>query len=301
MSKLTDRIKRAMSCEYWKIGYRKLREGKSLLQDEVIEGFTILPGHRFVTQADPFVYKHQGKNYLFYEKQNLTDMKGTLWCFDLDDPGRKPVKVLEESCHLSYPQVFRYGKYTYMVPESKHTEEIRVYRCERFPDQWELENTLLNIPAVDTTILRTEDKGCLAFTYVDGRLQVYRCELDPGHFAPRKIELIYQGEESATVRPAGNLLYEDGKLLRPAQDCSEYYGQGLIFYEVPDPSSGNFEEREYKRFTPSQMSLIGCNPIGIHTYNRNEEYEVIDILHKEVGIAVLFKKLMWKLSQKEDV
>lgn len=300
MSRLVDRLERAMSCEYWKIAYRKLREGKSLLQDEVIEGFTILPGRRFVTQADPFLYKHQGRNYLFYEKQNLTDMKGTLWCLDLEDPGQKPVKVLEESFHLSYPQIFRYGKYTYMVPETRHAREIRVYRCERFPDQWEIENTLLNIPAVDTTFLKTEDNGCLAFTYVEDCLQIYRCELDPGHFAPRKIELVHEGKESFTVRPAGNFLYEDGKLLRPAQDCTGYYGQGLIFYEVTDPAPDHFEEREYKRFTSSQMSLIGCNPKGIHTYNRNEEYEVIDILHREVGIRVLFKKLIWKLSKKEN-
>ena len=289
MSKLTDRVKRAMSCEYWKIGYRKLKEGKSLLQDKVIEGFTILPGHRFVTQADPFVYKHQGKNYLFYEKQNLTDMKGTLWCCGLDDPEQKPVKVLEETFHLSYPQIFQYGKYTYMVPETKHAEEIRVYRCEKFPDQWELENTLLNISAVDTTFLKTKDNERLAFTYVDGKLQIYRCDLDPGHFAPRRVELTYQGKASATVRPAGNFLYEDGKILRPAQDCGEYYGKDLIFYEVSDPESNHYEEQEYKRFTPSQISLIGCNPIGIHTYNRNEEYEVVDILHKEVGIFCLFK------------
>lgn len=309
MSKWRERLERMKTCEYWVIAYRKRNAGANLLQEDRIEGFRLLPQKKFITQADPFLYTHQGKTWLFYEKQNLTDMKGVLWCRNLDEPQAKPVKVLEEPFHLSYPQIFRYGRYTYMLPETRNAGEIRLYRCEQFPGRWEKVETLAEISAVDTTIL--EDNDCYyLFTYTDNCLEIYLCEPEPERFRPVKKEKIYRSKPSKTTRPGGAFIKEDGRLFRPAQNCTDYYGQELIVNEIVrlrgeaqcQTEGGGldadcFEEREYCRLSPQNVELPGVNAVGIHTYNRNEMYETIDILHREVGFRTILKKIGWKLRK----
>lgn len=297
MSEICNRLQKMKTCEYWTIAYRKRTESGSLLENEKITGFSPLPQKRFVTQADPFLHVHQGKNWLFYEKQNLTDMKGTLWCINLDDARAKPVKVMEETFHLSYPQVFRYGKYTYMLPETRNAGEVRLYRCVQFPGKWEKVETLLELSAVDTTILQKEDQdGCFfAATYVEDCLEIYACQIEKERFQTIKKDRIYQSEPSKKLRPGGMFFKENGKLYRSAQNCSEYYGQELIINEIERLDEGGFAEHEHCRLMPENIEIPGVNPIGIHTYNRNEQYEVIDVLHKEIGFLTLCKKFQWKL------
>ncbi len=295
MSGFKERLQRMKSCQYWVTAYRKRNGGADLLHEERIEGFQLLPGKKFVTQADPFLFTHQGKTWLFYEKQNLSDMKGTLWCKNLDDPGDKPVPVLEESFHLSYPQVFRYGKYTYMIPETRKAGEVRLYKCVQFPGKWEKVDTVLEMEAVDTTVCRKSDREYYLFTYTEERLALYLCRLDRETFHVPGKEKIYESDISREHRPGGFLAEEDGKLYRPAQNCTDYYGQELIINEIDRLDEGHFKEHECRRLSPGQITLPGVNAVGIHTYNRNEKYEVIDILHKETGFHVLLKKIAWKL------
>ena len=297
MSGFCQRLQKMKTCEYWTIAYRKRTENGNLLQDDKIVGFSLLPQKKFITQADPFLYLHQGKNWLFYEKQNLTDMKGTLWCVNLDEPGAKPVKVLEEAFHLSYPQVFRYGRYTYMLPETRNAGEIRLYRCMQFPGKWEKVETLFELAAVDTTILQSQstEESYYTFTYVENRLEIYLCKIEKEHFRIVSREKIYTSEQSKMLRPGGALLEENGKLYRSAQNCSDYYGQELIINEIDRLDENGFAEHEHCRLIPEKIELAGVNPIGIHTYNRNEQYEVIDILHREIGFLTLCKKIQWKL------
>lgn len=302
MSRMYERFQKMKTCEYWTIAYRKKAEGGTVLKNEKITGFVPLPQKKFVTQADPFLYVHQGKNWLFYEKQNLTDMKGSLWCINLDEAGAKPMKVLEEAFHLSYPQVFRYGKYTYMMPETRNAQEVRLYRCVQFPGKWEKVETLFEFPAVDTTIVKgmqeeaeSAETEFFVFSYREECLEIYACETEKEHFRFLKKERIYRSEPSKMLRPGGFSFEENGKLYRSAQDCSEYYGRELLIKEITRLDENGFEERECYRLSPENLKLPGVNPIGIHTYNRNEQYEVIDVLHKEVSCLTLCKKLQWKL------
>lgn len=312
MSRFRERLQRMKSCEYWIIAYRKRTEKGNLLHGDRIEGFHLLSQKRFVTQADPFLYTHQGKTWLFFEKQNLTDMKGTLWCRNLDDAAAKPVPVLEEPFHLSYPQVFRYGKYTYMIPETRNAGEVRLYRCVQFPGKWEKVETLLELAAVDTTLLQAaalrkgsadwgdanadQDGQYYAFTYTDRHLEIYLCRVEKESFHIIEKKKIYTSEKSEVTRPGGAFLQEDGKLYRCAQNCTDYYGQELIINEIDRLDETHFEEHEYCRLSPEQIELPGVNAAGIHTYNRNEQYEVVDILHREVSFCTILKKIEWKLK-----
>lgn len=297
MSKFCERLQKMKTCEYWRIAYRKRTESGSLLQEKNIVGFIPLPQKKFVTQADPFLYVHQGKNWLFYEKQNLTDMKGTLWCVNLDEPQARPVKVLEEAFHLSYPQVFRYGKYTYMLPETRNAGKLRLYRCVQFPGKWELAGEVPEFEAVDTTLFKKADaeQEYYAFTYRGACLEIYLFKVEKEHFKITDQQRIYRSKSSKMLRPGGSLIEEGGRLFRSAQNCSEYYGQELLINEIERLDEKHFAEHEYCRLTPEQVEIPGICPIGLHTYNQNEKYEVIDVLHRETGFSTLCKKIQWKL------
>lgn len=303
MGRLRERFQRMKRCDYWVIAYRK-RDGEqkdrdSLLHGGSMEGFCLVPQKRFITQADPFLFTYEGNTWLFYERQDLTDMKGTLWCRNLDDAHGKPVCVLEEPFHLSYPQVFAYGSEIYMLPETRNAGEIRLYRCVRFPDRWEKADTLFELAAVDTTILPGGDGVCYFFTYTESCLEIYRCEMEREKFRIIKRERIYRSGVSVTVRPGGFLIEEEGVLYRPAQNCTDYYGQELIIDQIDRLDGGTFEEHEHTRLSPEQIDIAGVHGVGIHTYNRNDRYEVIDILHRESSVWTIGKKLWWKIRGSE--
>ena len=73
-------------------------------------------------------------------------------------------------------------------------------------------------------------------------------------------------------RPAGRLFYDQGRLIRPSQDCGIAYGYAVVFSEVLTLSETEYEEREISRLEPGVIT--GC--IGTHTYNRTEQFEVVD-------------------------
>ena len=295
MSRLGDRIRRAMTCEYWTIAYRKRHNGIDLLKEKSVTGFTKVKSPKYVSFADPFLYRYHNCTYLFYEKQNLTDMKGTLWCRNLDIPTEKPRIVLSEDFHLSYPQIFQYGRYTYMIPETRGAGDVRLYKCMRFPDVWQLVGPIFRLNAVDTTFYCGKPGEGYFFSYVDHHNEVYRCLLDEDRLTVRESSRILEAEDSKADRCGGSLIESNGKLYRICQDCSERYGGGLLVNEIEKLDETGVAEHTVRKITPDAILLGDVNPVGIHTYNRNGDYEVIDILHRQCGVGVLFKKLEWKL------
>jgi hypothetical protein len=59
--------------------------------------------------------------------------------------------------------------------------------------------------------------------------------------------------DARSARPAGRLINEGGRLLRPAQDCSTGYGQGLVLNELEVLNGSEFRERAVRRFSADWM------------------------------------------------
>jgi hypothetical protein len=73
-------------------------------------------------------------------------------------------------------------------------------------------------------------------------------------------------------RPAGKLFYDQGRLIRPSQDCGKAYGYAVAFSEVLTLTETEYEERQISRLEPDLVA--DCE--GTHTYNRTEQFEVVD-------------------------
>ena len=91
--------------------------------------------------------------------------------------------------------------------------------------------------------------------------------------------VVVKGKRSC--RMAGAIIYKDGKTIRVAQDCLMGYGLALNFYEITCCNQETYCETDLARIDIENMpSKQRKKYVGLHTYNFNESYEVIDLKNK---------------------
>ena len=261
----------------WQIAYR-IKPSGSIFTD-LNTPFIAIPNTLRYMAADPFLFTENGKTYLFAELQDSHDNLGKIGYAEFDGEKFGDWKVvISENYHLSYPNIFRYKGNIYIVPESSASKQLYAYKAVSFPDKWEKCGVLLdNIPVVDTTFTDYEGKH-LMFTYditdyENGKLWLYEVG-DNG-----KAELYCDepiSEDVSVARHGGNFLNYEGKLLRVAQDCDGDYGKALVFLDVKSLERNGYSEEIFKRIEPVEVTINKDKVTGLHTYNADENIEVID-------------------------
>ena len=272
----------------YSIAFRQ-RSEKSLYEaDASGKGFILVPYTLRYWMADPFLFKYKNTNYIFAELYDKKKAKGVLGYAELKGNrcGRFHV-CLEEKFHLSYPCVYQRDDDIYMVPETKENNSAMIYKAVEFPRKWEKYQMLCEESCVDTT----------PFTY-NGE-NYFFTTIANEHSTDDNLFLIH--EESGTVtklldknlclRSAGHVIYDKEQLIRPSQDDT-VYGDAVIFNKIIEFKGNAYKEIPYKRVLVLDKSNkeesicielvnnkknIGFN--GLHTYNVNEDYEVIDLRH----------------------
>ena len=261
----------------WFIAYRARTDKPSALTDRT--GFRLVPWPRGRFYADPFLLKHDGKTYVFFEDFDFKKNRAAISYFEIDDQGRLsvPQRVLDNGYHMSYPYLFESHGIIYMIPETRARKTIELYRATEFPRNWELVRIMAHdVLAVDTTVFEQSGKFWL-FTNIAvsggstfDELHLFCSDSLEGEWTPHPKNPIVSDVRRA--RPAGALFFEGGKLIRPGQDCSLRYGYALNFSEIETLSESDYEEKPYNRIEPDWCHGSICT----HTYNRTEEFEVLD-------------------------
>ena len=235
------------------------------------------PKDRFY--ADPFLFEKEGKTFLFFEDFRFSEGRAVISCCEIGSDGTpgEPVEVLRCPFHLSYPFVFEHEGEIYMIPETRGNRRVELYRATSFPTTWTAETVLLNeIHAVDATIQKAHGKFWMFAGVSNGKysnsdeLCLFFADALKGPWTPHPNNPVLSDVRRS--RPAGLLFYEDGRLIRPSQDCGKAYGYALVFSEVLTLSETEYEERPISRIEPGLIA--GC--VGTHTYNRTERFEVVD-------------------------
>jgi hypothetical protein len=235
------------------------------------------PKDRFY--ADPFLVKKDDKNYLFLEDYRYNEGRAVI-CYsqvNMDGTLTEPVEVLRRPYHLSYPFVFEQDGQMYMIPETKENRTVELYRADEFPNRWSLAAVLLkNIFAVDATIHQANGKFWMFAGLSNGRysncdeLGLFYSDSLFGPWTPHPGNPVVSDVRRA--RPAGALFYENGKLIRPSQDCARAYGYALCFSEVLVLNEMEYLEKPLGRIEPDWAK----GNLGTHTYSRTDDFEVID-------------------------
>lgn len=268
----------------WKVAYRLLSdpEGQYHLVDTPVGTWV----------ADPFLYEADGEHYLFVELFDNKENKACIAYYQFING--KPVyqdKIIDQPYHMSYPCVFEHQGAHYMIPETFANLTIDLYKANDFPKQWEKVKCLASGERyMDTTVLKQE-KMYFAVSYRkmrrNWRLDVFNLDMDQ-----LKMTLIGSKLYEANIgRPAGNFIHENG-LIRPAQNCARKYGEELILYKVDGFGCENYEEHEVRRIEVKSIPMEVL-PDRIHTYNRNSEYECVDVYFEEFDLFQGLKTL-WR-------
>ncbi|MCF0126044.1 MAG: hypothetical protein HUJ68_09895, partial [Clostridia bacterium] len=287
----------------YNIYYRKRKEqllfgSKNLLDFKKIRN----PFGRWA--ADPFLIEYNGCNYIYAEMASIITRKGDIYCINIDDKKPKWKKCIRNKFHMSFPNVFLHNNCYYMVPETAQDYQVAIYKAIKMPYKWAKETTLLydekNHP-VDNISL---PDSCYPFddsfiTYIKQKNEFYLALYlkTNGFFCQTN----KTKDLNRRLRPAGQFFNYREKLFYPSQNCEKTYGGGLIINSVKLSNNKNdilfIPEFE---ITPLDVfrSKLCANCVGIHTYNLNENYEVIDIITSRYSLLAIFGKII-RLFQKK--
>ena len=275
--------------EHWSILWRKSRQ---LDPDKpAFEGARELPCPRGHFYADPFLFRHEDKDWLFFEDYDYTLGKADIAAisFDADGPVDTARTVFKLEEHLSYPYIFEWRGQIYLMPEIGDVGgPVRLFRARRFPDDWELASELLSgHRAVDATLHEHAGRWYLfvnicetAGSSENDELFLFHAETPLGPFLPHPQNPIVSDVRHA--RPAGRIFSHAGRWIRPSQDCAGGYGRAVVFNEILVLDPERYEERSLGRLAADrEHGFTGC-----HTYAASGNLEVVDVKRPRFRFAV---------------
>ena len=230
--------------------------------------------------ADPFIYNNNGKYFVFIEEMLI---KGFISVMELNIDGTisKPIPIIENEYHMSYPFLLKDNDHLYMIPETGSNKTIELYKCLDFPYKWEFQKVLLEgEKAVDTTVLKhnnkywifTNKKEILGVSAHEELFLYYTDDFINGKWKAHPKNPIVSDVRFS--RPAGNIFTKDNKLFRPAQNCSKGYGYGINIQEIIVLNENEYEEKNIDSIYPNWSNDL----LGTHTINHTDGLTVIDAL-----------------------
>lgn len=231
--------------------------------------------------ADPFGIERDGVLTVFVEAFDYRVRRGEIhfYQYGADDALIGKGVALIEPVHLSYPSLIEDGGELYMLPEGYKAGGLTLYRCVRFPDQWEPVQQIMDVPAIDATVVKHGDKWW-AFYALPGptdramrELHVAFADSLMGPWTPHAGNPVRAGFEAS--RPGGTAFIHDGALHLPVQDCSTTYGAAINLLRIDVLTPETFEARPAKRFEPT--GLLADHEDGLHTLSGTGDVSFVDV------------------------
>ncbi len=253
--------------------------GMSLLNDTETKFCVIKNPLRYWT-ADPFLINHNGKYYLFFEAYDRLKRKGLLGYREITEQKFGKINIIYETdSHLSYPYIYEEKGSFYIIPESKESGKLIKLKCVDFPCKWELDSIIAKIALVDTTPFKFHDEQYFISERVMQTGRFNRVDLfyeENGKFVECKNNPVKN--DVINARGAGKIFEYNGSYIRPAQNCGKFYGESINFNKIIAISKDHYNEELIKSISVSDLKLDSNRKyIGIHTYNKLDNIEVIDL------------------------
>lgn len=299
INKIKFHLDEIFYCEFWQTGIIKARTADILselqyhIETEDVAWFSAKDKNSYY--ADGFAIKDHERLLLFFEDYSYKNRKGHIsasWFSERDSSFSKPVVSLNETWHLSYPFIFKYENNIFCIPESKDHGSVELYQLEAATLKLNRVRTLLpDISAVDPTIINHKNHWYLFFTSghaTNIELNIWHSATLEGPFIPHVLNPVKSNISNS--RSAGSLFYLDGKLYRPAQDCSRTYGGRVIINEVKILSEDAFLEMAVSVLEPPQ----GFE--GIHNLSFSGDYMFFDCKRKGFSSANSLYQIKHKLG-----
>jgi len=225
--------------------------------------------------ADPFICGNEFGSFLFFEKFSYNKDKGSISVAKINNSEIfKPVDLLTDETHYSYPHKIMLGGEIFIVPEEHEKKEINIYKYNSSRLSCvKVSNIISGDHYVDPTLFFHNDIWWLFFSIHKDNENLFLwhsedlfCGWEEHILNPIKTDV-------RSSRSAGPIFYHNGKIIRPAQDCSKNYGGRIVLNEIKLINKKNYLEEPISYVNPiSNSKFID----GIHTISSIDGYTAID-------------------------
>jgi hypothetical protein len=278
LNKVKNSIYKRISKEQWILLYSPKNWAETIKTPSLIKSYFPPPGKFW---ADPFVMQQNDEIYIFFEEFEHKIGKGHISHLVCDKDGKilDSGKVLERPYHLAYPYIFEYKDHLYMIPDSSENHSIELYRCIRFPDQWQFVKTIMNdVVANDTSVIIKDNKVWLFTCMTQKEVRWNYDELYIFHspdlmgdlWTSHRLNPVFSDVRRA--RSAGKIFEYEGDLFRPSQDCSHHYGRALNINRIEILDEENYSEKCIYQINSTMLPYLD----KIHTMNSVSAFTVMD-------------------------
>jgi hypothetical protein len=207
--------------------------------------------------ADPFGWMENGEPRIIFEHYRYRNNKGHLSLLK-----RNSIETfVRYEHHLSYPFVHHSAHGIRIMPECFESGNLLMFDEQ---DSATPKVIMKDFIAVDPTLLEHNGKWWLFCTkadiYSNTELFIYHSNSPEGDWQPHANNPVKCDIRSS--RPAGTPFKIDGKIYRPAQDCSTTYGAAVAITEITALSETTFSERIVRRIEPQPGWKFNS---GLHT------------------------------------
>jgi hypothetical protein len=258
----------------WNIGFIEFYADTVLQQDNLKIKWL---KHSFRDRwfADPFILRITEQEIILLVEEFYYPIKrGRIAKLVIDKTNLKLKSnqvVLELESHLSFPAIFREGDNVYIYPENSVAGKLILYKYYEHDNTVEPVSILSNEPLTDAIISMIFGKPYLFSTKLPHQnknsLDIYSSFQWNNTYSFDST--VYFKDN--TARNAGNLFQMGNKWIRPAQDCNNGYGKGIVLQEMI-LENDKFSFKELKRFYPRSWRYN----LGMHTLNIDKNIGIVD-------------------------
>ena len=238
---------------------------------------------RNVFWADPFIFKHKGENYIFFENYNYKTKIGKISCGKIIGNQLEEISdVLDLGYHMSYPFIFRDEGGIYLIPETSVKKRLEIYKCIKFPNIWELYSTAFEGEIVADAHIYKDDNNqkwlfinkADNFNYsLNNELYIYKID----SLKLNDLERHRQNPviiNSKTARNGGSIFKYQNDIYRPSQaNINGIYGRGLNLNKIEKLTIDEYEEKKIVTAYPNFKKDL----ISMHHLDQKDDLFVIDV------------------------
>lgn len=243
-----------------------------------------LPKNEF--WADPFIFNHEDDSYVFFENYDYKTSIGKISCGKIyKNKLVDVVDVLEKDYHLSYPFIYKENDDIFLMPETSDNNRLEIYKCVKFPNEWELYTTAFEgEKVVDATFYK--DKFNTKWLFVNKQMgfdfpeyselfiyKVHSSDLKDLESHKNNPVLI----NSEIARNAGPIFEHENEIYRPSQaNIDGVYGRALNMNKIEALSLDTYIEKTVVRTYPNFHKGL----IAMHHLHQSDGMFVIDAAYK---------------------
>ena len=276
--------------EVWCIGYKE--KDYTILEKEDRTLYRVLQPTYKYWYADPMPVMWNGRRYVFMEVYDRFKRKGFIGLSELKN-GRltRPIKVIEEEYHMSYPFVFDYNGSLFMCPETHEAKQIRIYRMKENIHTWELYKVFdVGEELSDTNVYHVNGNLRLINTskrhdnpYMT-RLHLFEISNFMGECTLKELDSVEMKKEYAYNNRNGGNIGEKYRVIQQAE--YGWYGKDVVIRELQQHEATFVESGDLICYSLDNIRVKNSSKkqlMGIHTYSFQENLETIDINIRQIS------------------